>query len=795
MLAFITAFSCISSFLFGYDLGLMVRMHTLPHSLSTCLTPHPWQQGGALLHIQEEFNTSEGVSEVIVGAAKLGAVLGTFLGGALMLYYGRRPAIAADSLFFIIGPILMGVAWSVTALIIGRFIVGIGIGISAVVVPAYLGEVAPARARGRVVELYEVMLCLGMLTSALIDAALDDVTGNWRWMVGAPAIPAIIMCLAVCILPESPRWLVVQGRLDEALAVIHKVHTNQLLPVGAQFSTAEVEGELMELWSSVEKDKAAAAQRAGAAENALRRRRWEREKHRIQRKKQPQQQQQQQQQLLNGSDRQRAGEEEGGGGSSDETERLRAGLVGRSDEEVGVTVSNNVSAFFPPPLPPSATTTVTTTAHTNLMTTSRSSPGGGSGHISRRSSSTASECLSPVDDSIVLPIPHHLPRIRTRSNDRLYEMAEEAIAAVDGGGGGGGGGNNNPNPSHHMSGPAVTELSSLTAHGKSTISLHRHSASGSLSSMPHTPSDLPPAPLELLASSGPPSDDPSVGGGSGGCGGNTTTNDNNSNNSIVHKQGFWATAWHMMKDITLIARGPESSAFILIIVLAFFNQAFASTAIINYAPSVLQHAGVESTATASLFTSLIGGCKLAGVIIAFFLIDSVGRRPLLVWGSIGCCASLLLLIPADLTDSHWLLILGMCSFIFSFSVSWAGVFWVLLSECFSMAAKSPAASAATAVLFLTGAVADLLFLSYHSWMGAFSFLLYACIAAAAALYVIMVVPETKGRTLQEVQDMLALGKKHPSDYGRERGLEMEMGGGLAVSGRRSWPWSRHRHPN
>jgi hypothetical protein len=97
----------------------------------------------------------------------------------------------------------------------------------------------------------------------------------------------------------------------------------------------------------------------------------------------------------------------------------------------------------------------------------------------------------------------------------------------------------------------------------------------------------------------------------------------------------------------------------------------------------------------------------------------------------------------------------MCLFIFSFSISWAGVFWVLLSESFSMGAKSPAASAATAVLFLTGAIADMMFLSLHSWMGPFVFALYACIAAAAAVYVYVGVPETKGIDLLQVQELLA----------------------------------------
>lgn len=75
----------------------------------------------------------------------------------------------------------------------GRFLVGLGIGVSAVVVPAYLGEVAPAKVRGRIVEVYEVMLCLGMLSAMLVDAALQRVPWNWRWMVGAPVLPALFL--------------------------------------------------------------------------------------------------------------------------------------------------------------------------------------------------------------------------------------------------------------------------------------------------------------------------------------------------------------------------------------------------------------------------------------------------------------------------------------------------------------------------------------------------------------------------------------------------------------------------
>ena len=107
-------------------------------------------------------------------------------------------------------------------------------------------------------------------------------------------------------------------------------------------------------------------------------------------------------------------------------------------------------------------------------------------------------------------------------------------------------------------------------------------------------------------------------------------------------------------------------------------------------------------------------------------------------------------------------------------MSWAGVFWVLLSELFSMSAKSPATAAATAVLFLTGAVADTVFLSLHAVLGAGAFVLFALLATAAGLYVAAVVPETRGKTLQEVRALLAL-RVAPGSRGRRRGAADHAG--------------------
>lgn len=532
--------------------------------------------------------------------------------------------------------------------------------------------------------------------------------------------------MAVCIIPESPRWLVVQGRLDDALAVIHRVHTNKLLPLGAQTSTAEVENELMELWSAVERDKDAASKRAQHLEEGRRQRRSARggrgsnqahlEGHQLihqDKKHTPENSSQDLREL-----RSRIENEEW-------SHELTALNAGREDSAAA---GAGASTAWPPPRPPSRNSSDAFGSHFSTPERKQSS--------------------GEIPDSLVIGIPPRLARIRTRSNDRLYEMEEESVVLNNSTVG------NSTNSDVNSQGVGERYESNPAPRNDSLITQNSN--------------DLSPVHLDQDASGSPSGSAP-------------LDHDQHTPPGQL-QNGFWATAWHMMKDIWAVARGPESSAFTMILILAFFNQAFASTAIINYAPSVLEQAGVQSTAAASLFTSIVGASKLAGVVIAFFLIDSVGRRPLLLWGSLGSALSLAILIPADWKESHALLVVGMCLFIFSFSISWAGVFWVLLSESFSMGAKSPASSAATAVLFLTGAIADMLFLSFHTWMGPLAFLLYACIALAAAVYVAVAVPETKGRTLQEVQDMLAGRRQTQRWRGGEQGSFVELPQSRAAGG-------------
>lgn len=134
--------------------------------------------------------------------------------------------------------------------------------------------------------------------------------------------------------------------------------------------------------------------------------------------------------------------------------------------------------------------------------------------------------------------------------------------------------------------------------------------------------------------------------------------------------------------------------------------------------------------------------------------DVSGRRTLLLWGSVACGSAMLGLCLALQVTSVWLTALCMCLYILAFSISWAGVFWVLCSELFSMRRKSAAMSLATAALFTSGAVADFTFPIVVDVLGGWAFAMFGALSYCGGVYVWWAVPETKGLTLLQVQAVL-----------------------------------------
>lgn len=144
------------------------------------------------------------------------------------------------------------------------------------------------------------------------------------------------------------------------------------------------------------------------------------------------------------------------------------------------------------------------------------------------------------------------------------------------------------------------------------------------------------------------------------------------------------------------------------------------------------------------------GYLCAGIL----LIDRVGRRPLLLTGSGGCAVCMFSLAAAVWLMSPLWTLASMCGYILLFSACWAGVFWVVCSEVFSMSIKSPGMALSAASLFLSGAVTDFFFPVLLSQLQGGAFVAYGVLAALGGIYVFWAVPETKGLSLQDVQAAL-----------------------------------------
>lgn len=177
---------------------------------------------GATQFIQNTFAVSDHVIERIVSAMMLGAALGAAGAGWLSGHLGRKRSLILGALLFVAGSLLCAVAWSPATLILARVVLGLAIGIASFTAPLYLAEVAPEHIRGAMVSLYQLMITIGILVAFLSDLAFSY-SGNWRWMLGVIAVPGVLFLVGVTLLPESPRWLLMRARKDEALDVLRRL--------------------------------------------------------------------------------------------------------------------------------------------------------------------------------------------------------------------------------------------------------------------------------------------------------------------------------------------------------------------------------------------------------------------------------------------------------------------------------------------------------------------------------------------------------------------------------------------
>ncbi|HEV2387896.1 MAG TPA: sugar porter family MFS transporter [Candidatus Acidoferrales bacterium] len=156
---------------------------------------------------------------ITVSSALWGTVLGALFAGFPADRYGRRDSLRLCALLYMVSALGCAFAWNWAAVVFFRFIGGLGIGGSSVLGPMYIAEIAPAAWRGRLVGFFQLNVVSGILL-AYFSNYLIGLAGTggaeWRWKLGAPALPALVFLLLLFFIPRSIRWLVAKGRLEEA---------------------------------------------------------------------------------------------------------------------------------------------------------------------------------------------------------------------------------------------------------------------------------------------------------------------------------------------------------------------------------------------------------------------------------------------------------------------------------------------------------------------------------------------------------------------------------------------------
>lgn len=162
---------------------------------------------------------------LIAASTSLFALLVSPTSGLLADSLGRKRVILIADLLFILGALIQAVAASVWVMIAGRSVVGLAVGAASFVTPLYIAELAPSMFRGRLVTLNVLFITLGQVVAYLTGWGFAELGGEtgWRWLVGLGALPALLQCVVMAAMPESPRWLIRAGRIEEAKTVLQKV--------------------------------------------------------------------------------------------------------------------------------------------------------------------------------------------------------------------------------------------------------------------------------------------------------------------------------------------------------------------------------------------------------------------------------------------------------------------------------------------------------------------------------------------------------------------------------------------
>lgn len=189
---------------------------------------------GTIRYITANFNLTDMQLGTVVSAPSLGAIIGLFFAGRLADWLGRKKALFAISLVYLVSAIGSALATSFEILLVARFIGGLSF-ISISLTSMYIGEISPSHLRGKLVSFNQLMIVIGLSSAYYISYGLVQLTGEvstslwgmdvWRIMFATEVVPVLIWATLLLTVCESPRWLFMQGRHDEAKATLERLNS------------------------------------------------------------------------------------------------------------------------------------------------------------------------------------------------------------------------------------------------------------------------------------------------------------------------------------------------------------------------------------------------------------------------------------------------------------------------------------------------------------------------------------------------------------------------------------------
>ena len=212
---------------------------------------------GVVGFIETEFDLTKIELGFSVSSLALTATLAMMLAGPLSDRIGRRPVLKIAAVLFALSAVASAIAPNFITLVMARMVGGLGVGAALIIAPMYIAEIAPAAIRGRMVSFNQLNIVIGIsaafftnyliLTLGQSDIAWAESLRfgewSWRWMLGIETLPAVLYFLALLIVPESPRWLAMQGREEEALEVLERVGGAEQAAIDLQAVKDSIEAE------------------------------------------------------------------------------------------------------------------------------------------------------------------------------------------------------------------------------------------------------------------------------------------------------------------------------------------------------------------------------------------------------------------------------------------------------------------------------------------------------------------------------------------------------------------------